>query len=270
MNDITLLKKNEISFFDILNFIWQSRKIFFITCAFGLVLAIFYIIITPKKYSAEAIINILTIPTSNTMRGSRVEELANIQAMLSYENQFDDRLLNDCATQNDNLPKMVKAIALKGTSGSFKLVVTASTATIASSCTKSIGDFILKKQQDFYEFQLGRMKNRVEVLNSRLSKDRAWLLKLNPSHNLVAPIYFELQKQIRILEDEKDRLEALMDTPLDSNSLVFAVNSSEKPIYPKALNVLILGFIGGFIVGFLISFLSKYIPKFGFRFNKYQ
>lgn len=270
MNHNTVFTKDPISFFDVLNFIWQSRKIFFITCTLGLVLAVFYLIFTPKQYSAEAVINILMMPSTNNLRGSGIEGLNDIKEVLSPGNNFNNRLLNDCATQNDNLPKMVKVTPLRDTLSSVKLVVMASTSSIASSCAKSIGDFILKNEQDLYEFRLGKMKKRLEVLNSRLSQDRALLTRLSSLSNSVAPTYYELQKDMRILEDEKDELETLMARPQDYTSVKFSVNSSEKPTDPKTLIVLILGFIGGFIVGFLISFLSKYIPKFGFRFNKYQ
>lgn len=263
-------RNNSILFRDILVFLKIGWRWFIVGGVLGLVCAVTYLVLTPKKFEAMAIIQPATVGVSyaNTARGAEVEPIGETLERLKLASFYDDALVQICqATSSQRLAESVISSQVKG-NWLIKLSYRAPSREVAEACVNAVMAQLVKSQLQVaapliekIEEVLVSTERRLSETESLLSMHKKRITSMDPGLETLA---FLLSKQdntaglTKLILELKIQLSAPMTQPMKFLEPVYA---SVEPAFPKKLPALAAGFFGGLLLGGLVFFLSQSWPK---------
>lgn len=258
---------DEISIWDVVNFLKDGWRWLASGLLLGLACAIGYLVVTPKVYDATAILQPATVgmpTTTTTMKGAEVEPVAQTLERLKLPTFYTAELVRACeAPSMQALAGSVNASQVKGNS-LIQVGYRASSVAVAEACVNAVIAQLIKSQGSVaapliktLEEQLHatqRQLNEAEGFQSELEKravatsDSALLLvlALSKRENVV-----RLQK---LVGEQKVLLSVPVTQPMQ---LLEPIYAPEKPILPKKVPVLAGGLFGGLVLGGLAFFVRR-------------
>jgi len=262
-----LQNEDEISIWDVVNFMKDGWRWLAGGLLLGLVCAIGYLIVTPKVYDATAILQPATVGlpiTTTTMKGAEVEPVAQTLERLKLPTFYNDEVVKACqASSMQALASSVNPSQVKGNS-LIQVAYRASTVSVAEACVNAVIAHLIKSQAaaaapliKALEEQLQatqRQLNEAELFQTQLEK-RA--LAVSDSASLLVLALSKRENVVRLQKlvgEQKVLLSAPVTQPMQ---LLEPIHAPEKPVLPKKLPALAGGLFGGLVLGGLAFFVRR-------------
>jgi hypothetical protein len=268
----TLVDDNYRPVINAIYFLWSSRRIIVITTVLGVLLATFYILMTPKQYTAKTQIIMAQIAGSdkNIMPfGANIEEPIALINRLSLPTSYGIDQIEACGLSGAQKPleamaKIPKWNAPRGVAGIVEVSVTSSTTKIAKDCIESLFLLIQGTQEKKIaayikeaEEKLAGYQRRIEAYKKHAPNvmgDQSKEITYSATWNE----YVLMVEQVLILRNLIGFAEA------HGASLAMPIYVDETPVAPKITSLLAGGFFWGLIIGIFIAYLKSIFSKIYF------
>jgi len=261
---------DELSLWDILNFLKEGWLWLVFGLAGGLAGAVGFVVVSPAQFEAMAIVQPATVglpttTTTTTTKGAEVEPVAQTLERLKLPTFYDETMLQACqAPSRLALSGSVKASQVKGNS-LIQVSYRASSIAVAEACVNAVVEQLTQSQtsiaeplQKTLEEQLVLTKKQLtesESFQAQLEKratssaDGASFLMLNTLSKRE-----EIVRLQKVLVEQKVQLSAPLTQPMQ---LLEPIYAPDKPVAPKKLPVLTGGLFGGLVLGALVFFVRR-------------
>lgn len=267
------LDASEISLLDILNFLKRAYKTICIFGVIGLVIAIIYLVVTPKQYEAVAQITMAQIGAANNNNnninplGVNIEEPAPLIARLSSPTSFTPQVIAACGLQDQAnaalaLSKSIKLTIPKGVANVVELKTFGPSPQAAQECNLAVFELIKTTQSQIVAPYIADAKLMLDDDIERLAKAKDLLAKADKSGSAIGAAYLSTRDEIRYLLDEITAFKNVVTSNQNrATRLVSPVYAGDTPIAPKKRNTLAAGLFGGLFLGLLIAMGRSMIAK---------
>jgi len=263
---MNLPQDDEISLWDIVNFlkegwVWLSGGLIA-----GLIGAVGFVVVSPTQYEASAVIQPATVgmPTT-TMKGAEVEPVAQTLERLKLATFYTDELVKICqATNRQSLAAAIKASLVKG-NALIQLNYRASSAAVAEACVNAVVGQLTQSQTTISEPLIKTLEEQLVLTKKQLteaegfqaqlekratsSADGASLLMLNTLSKRE-----EIARLQKLVVDQKVQMSPPITQPMQ---LLEPIYVPDRAVFPKLLPVLAGGLFGGLVLGGLVFFVRR-------------
>lgn len=259
---------DELSLWDILNFLKEGWLWLVFGLAGGLAGAVGFVVVSPAQFEAMAIVQPATVglpTTTTTTKGAEVEPVAQTLERLKLPTFYDETMLQACqAPSRLALSGSVKASQVKGNS-LIQVSYRAPSIAVAEACVNAVVGQLTQSQtsiaeplQKTLEEQLALTRKQLteaEGFQAQLEKratssaDGASLLMLNTLSKRE-----EIVRLQKVLVEQKVQLSAPLTQAMQ---LLEPIYAPDKAVAPKKLPVLAGGVFGGLVFGGLVFFVRR-------------
>lgn len=256
---------DEISLLDILRFFKVTYKTILVFGVVGLVIAVGYLAVTPKKYEAIAQIAMAQIGAANNSNnnlnplGVNIEEPSLLIARLSSPTSFTRQVLSSCgmdesADPGATLAKKIKLVPPKGVANVVELKTFGQSPEAASTCAHEIFELIKGTQAQILAPYIEEAKTKLADDEGRLIKAKDLVAKADKTGQAVGAAYLSTRDEIRYLLDEITSLKNVVTSNQSrATRLIAPVYASDTPVAPKKHIVLMAGLLCGLFLGLLLA-----------------
>lgn len=238
----------------------------------GLVTAIAYLAITPKRYEAIAQIAMAQVGAPNNSNnlnplGINIEEPSLLISRLSSPTSFTPQVLDICkmdeaSNPGASLAKAINLVPLKGVANVVELKTFASSPQDARSCAQAIFELIKTTQTQIVAPYVEEAKTKLLDYEGRLQKAKDLIAKADKSGSVMGAVYLSTRDEIHFLLDEIATLKNVVTSNKSrATRLIAPIFASDIPISPKKRIVLAGGLVGGLFLGLLIALARQVIYK---------
>lgn len=259
---------DEISLWDIVNFLKEGWTWLAGGLVLGLVGAVGFVGLSPAQYEATSIVQPATVgmpTTTTTTRGAEVEPVAQTLERLKLPTFYDEVMMQACqATSRQALSGSVKASQVKGNS-LIQVSYRAPTKAVAEACVNAVVAQLTQSQKAIAEPLLKTLEEQLVLTKKQLteaesfqgqlekratsSADSTSLLMLNTLTKRE-----EIVRLQKVLVEQKVQLSPPLTQPMQ---LLEPIYAPERPVAPKKLPVLAGGLFGGLVLGGLVFFVRR-------------
>lgn len=236
----------------------------------GGLLAAAYLWITPKQYEAQALF------LGAKVQGVELESAALLQERIKFASFYGPEDYARCGlgdqtgdSQGELLARSVQTMVVKGTD-TLLLSYKAQSRQLAEDCLSTVVNKLINFQNKTLEISLLSAKKQLESAQAQLKQmeQRSAFDKQPTAAGTSDAKFNQLVWQLFEMS-RKGEVESLRSTifsqilaqaePLTRPaSLVAPIHSSNNPVFPKKLRVLLIGILGGFLVGGSSFFVLRY------------
>ena len=262
--------EDEISLWDIVNFLKEGWTSLAGGLVLGLVGAVGFVVVSPTQYEATAVIQPATVgmpttTTTTTTKGAEVEPVAQTLERLKLATFYSEALVQACQAPSAlALTGGVKASQVKGNS-LIQVSYRAPSTAVAEACVNAVVAQLVKSQTATAEPVIKTLEEQLVLTRKQLteaesfqgqlekravsSSDGASLLMLNALSKRE-----EIVRLQKLLVEQKVQLSAPLTQPMQ---LLEPIYTPEKAVAPKKLPVLAGGQFGGLVLGGLAFFVRR-------------
>lgn len=257
---------DEISLLDILDFFKKSWKVITVCGFLGPILAVAYLLLTPKQYEAVAQIAMAQISATNNNNnnnlnplGVNIEEPSLLIARLSQPTSFPAQVLGACGVDEGvnaaaKLSKSIKLATPKGVANVVELKTFGKSSEAALTCAQAIFEQIKTTQAQIVAPYIADAKIKLDDDIERLQKAKDLVAKADKSGSAMGAAYLSTRDEIRFLLDEITALKNVVTTNQSrATRLIAPIYASDTPIAPKKRVALAAGLFGGLFLGLMLA-----------------
>lgn len=261
---------SEISLLEILFFLKQVYKTILIFGAFGLVAAVIYLAVTPKKYEAVAqfaMAQIAASNNSNNSTGTNIEGPALLIARLSSPTSFTPETIAACGFEdqphaNTLLAKEIKLVPGRSAPDIAELKTFGTSPAVAMGCANSVFNLIQKTQAQIVAPYTEEAKIKLVDDEGRLDKVKEFLSRSDKGGLATSAAYLSTRDEMRYLLDEIAILKNIISINQSRvTRLIAPIYVSDVPIEPRKVFTLMVGLFGGLFLGLLIALGKQMIAR---------
>lgn len=266
-----LQNNDEISIWDIVNFLKEGWRWLAGGVLAGAVGAVGFIVLSPAQYEATAIIQPATVgmpattTTTTTTKGAEVEPVVQTLERLKLPTFYSEALIEACrAPSAVSLASSVKASQVKGNS-LIQVSFRADTVAAATACVNAVVERLATSQATLAAPMIKTLEEQVAIIRQQLNEAEAFQAQLEKrtvaSPNDVSLLMLnalskreEVARLQKLLTDQKVQLSAPLTQPLQ---LLEPVYAPDRAVFPKKLPTLAGGLLGGLVFGGLVFFVRR-------------
>lgn len=259
---------DELSLWDVLNFLKEGWRWLAGGLVLGLIGAVGFVLISPAQFEATAVIQPATVgmpTTTTTTKGSEVEPVAQTLERLKLATFYSEASVQACQAPSAlALTGGVKASQLKGNS-LIQVSYRAPSIAVAEACVNAVVGQLTQSQSSIAEPLLKTLEEQLLLTRKQLteaegfqaqlekratsSADGASLLMLNTLSKRE-----EIVRLQKALVEQKVQLSAPLTQPMQ---LLEPIYAPERAVAPKKLPLLAGGLFGGLVLGGLLFFVRR-------------
>lgn len=262
-----LQSDDEISIWDVVNFLKYGWRWLAGGLLLGLACAIGYLVVTPKVYDATAILQPATVgmpTTTTTMKGSEVEPVAQTLERLKLPTFYTAELLKVCeAPSIQALAGSVNASQVKGNS-LIQVGYRASSVAVAEACVNAVIAQLIKSQASVAAPLIKTLEEQLHVTQRQLNEAEGFQSQFEKrdvaTSDSASLLVLALSKRENVVRLQKlvGEQKVLLSVPLTQPmQLLEPVYAPDKPVLPKKAPVLAGGLFGGLALGGLVFFVRR-------------
>lgn len=260
---------NEISFSDVVNFLKEGWCWLVGGLLLGLACAFAYLLVTPKKYEAQALFQ------GAKVLGADLESSAQLIERLKFPTFYAPEQLKACDIPVDNLAvvlaKRINPVLLKGTN-ILQVSYQARSREMAIQCLDAVMDRVIDAQSKQSSAALEGAKRQLELTKAQLAEaehiqsmlDKRSMGSLDAADakfsQTVLLLSATLSKKEEIQRLRKSVLEQManLEPPYTQPAeLIEPIYASDAAVLPKRLPALAGGGLGGLVLGGLAFFVRR-------------
>ena len=261
-----LQNEDEISIWDVVNFLKDGWRWFACGILAGGVGAVGFVLVTPAQYEATAIIQPTSVGMSaTTTKGGEVEPVVQTLERLKLATFYTDTLVQSCqAASRQGLAANVKASQVKG-NALIQVSYRASSAANAEACVNAVVEQLAKSQTTIAEPVIKTLEEQLVLTKKQLTEAEAFQAQLEKrvvssadSASLLMLSALSKREEIarlqKLLIEQKGQLSAPLT---QSMQLLEPIYAPERAVAPKKLPILVGGLFGGLVLGGLVFFVLR-------------
>lgn len=260
---------DEISLWDIVNFLKEGWLWLVGGLALGLVGAVVFLLITPKQYEAQALFQ------GAKVLGAELESSAQLIERLKFPTFYGSEQISACgitaAEPMVALAKKIKPMVLKGTN-ILQVSFSAPESKNAVACLNAVMERVIHGQNQLSAASLENAKRQLELTKGQLADaERLQLMLEKRSMGSLDAADTKFSQTVLLIStsiSKKDQIAGLRKSVLDqmanlespatrSAELVAPIYAPENAVFPKKLPVLAGGLFGGLVLGGLVLFVRR-------------
>lgn len=264
-----LQNDDELSIWDVVNFLKEGWRWLAGGLLLGLACAIGFLLVTPKKYEAQALFQ------GAKVLGSDLEATQQLIERLKFPTFYTPEQLKACDIPADNpatvLAKRINPVLLKGTN-ILQVTYQARSSEMAIHCLDSVMNRIIDSQNKQSSAVLEGAKRQLELTKTQLAEAeqiQSTLEKRSMGSLDAADTKFSqtvllmstsLSKKDQIASLRRSVLEqmASLEPPATRPAaLIEPIYAPDAAVSPKRLLVLAGGLFGGLVLGGLVFFVRR-------------
>ena len=260
---------DEISIWDVVNFLKEGWRWLAGGLLLGLVCALAYVLVMPKKYEAQALFQ------GAKVLGSDLEATQQLIERLKFPTFYTPDQLKACDIPADNpavvLAKRINPVLLKGTN-ILQVTYQARSSEMAVQCLDAVMDRVIDSQNQQSSAALESAKRQLQETKSQLAEveriqsvlDKRSMGSLDAADakfsQTVLLMSASLSKKDQIATLRKSILEqmASIEPPATRPAqLIEPIYAPSAEVSPKKLPALVGGLVGGLVLGGLVFFVRR-------------
>ena len=230
-------------------------------CTIGLLGMTGFLMLTPSKYEATAVIQPATIGMVVAMTATTVEPIVQTIERLKLVTFYGDELVKACqATSAKKLAEDVKVSLLKGNT-LLSVSYRANSVETAKSCVVKIVGRLAQSQSEISAPLINELDNQLASTKQQIEDTERFLAQnekqLSPAANGALLFMLkreELMNMKKLYREQRLQLVEPLTRPLQ---LLEPVDAPQKAVSPKKLLIVAGGFIGGLFAGLLALFINR-------------
>ncbi len=263
---------DEISLWDIVNFLKEGWRWLAGGLVLGLLGAVGFVMMSPSRYEATAVIQPATVgmpttttTTTTTTKGAEVEPVAQTLERLKLATFYTAELLQVCqAPSGAALAGSVKASQVNGNS-LIQVSYRAPSTAVAEACVNAVVAQLSQSQQAIAEPLLKTLEEQLVLTKKQLTEAESYQGQLEKratssadSTSLLMLNTLTKREEIvrlqKLLVEQKVQLSPPLTQPMQ---LLAPIYAPERAVAPKKLPVLAGGLFGGLVLGGLVFFVRR-------------
>lgn len=264
-----LQNDDELSIWDVVNFLKEGWRWLAGGLLLGLACALAYLLVTPKKYEAQALFQ------GAKVLGSDLEATQQLIERLKFPTFYTADQLKACDIPADNpatvLAKRINPVLLKGTN-ILQVTYQARSSEMAVQCLDAVMDRVIDSQNKQSSAALESAKRQLQETKSQLAEveriqsvlDKRSMGSLDAADakfsQTVLLMSASLSKKDQIATLRKSILEqmASIEPPATRPAqLIEPIYAPSAAVSPKKLPALVGGLVGGLVLGGLVFFVRR-------------
>lgn len=264
-NEIQQTSGSEIGRPNMVNFFKYAPKSIMAGCLVGLLLAVAYVVLMPKKYEARWQIQMAKF-VSNSNSNSLVEEPAALTQRLRLPTAYTSDVrqgcgLDDSLEPSEYLDGLLRVNVVKGAPESVEMKVVLLSSEQATKCADALIGMIVTQQRSAIELHLSGRQSQLAAYQKALYEEQRQLGRLK-STELGNFGYLAQLNQMSWLRARIDALkEEIALSQLHPAKLVAPIFAPSKPVSPKVGLSLVLGALLGALIGLLYALGREGVHK---------
>lgn len=262
---------DELSLWDIVNFLKESWRWLAGGLIAGLIGAVGFIVISPTQYEASAVIQPATVglpttaTTTTTTKGAEVEPVAQTLERLKLATFYTEDLLKACqVTNRQKLAAALKATLVKG-NALIQLSYRAPSVAVAEACMNAVVQKMTQSQVAIAIPIVETLKENLKLTQRRLSEVEAFQAQLEKrtaastdGTSLIMLNALSKREEIarlqKLVVDQKVQMSPPITQPMQ---LLEPIYVPDRAVFPKLLPVLVGGLFSGLVLGGLVFFVRR-------------
>lgn len=229
-------------------------------CAIGLLGAMGFLMLTPSKYEAVAVLQPAAIGMSVSTT-TAVEPIAQTTERLKLVKFYDNDVVTACqAGSAKDLADGVKVSVIKG-NDLISLSYRANSVAQTEACMSKIVDHLIKSQVNIstpmlkeLEDQLASTEQEINDAKSFLMQNEKTLSSAQTGAVLLILKREELIKLQKLYREQRIKLTEPLTKPM---KLLGPIYTSERPVSPRKRETVVAGLIAGLFLGLLALFIYR-------------
>lgn len=266
--------EDEISLFDIFNFLQENWKTIAGVGLAGAVGASAYLAITPPQFESKVQIEMAQVHNSGSGSGSGSKNAntlgINIEApemlveRLKQPTTYTQEVIQACGVQDQMRPSeemasLINASVPQKLSTVVEITIRRGTPELAMQCATAVFKMVHAQQAALYKPYLDESQKLLATLQARLKENQDFLAKMNmagPSQM----VYLASRDETLYLMNQINSLEQAISQHTETR-LVAPAYASPKAVFPKKTHTLLLGAISGLMFGLFVAMMRKALVK---------
>ena len=259
---------DEISLWDIVDFLKEGWRWLGGGLLLGLVCAVAFVLVAPKKYEAQALFH------GAKVLGSELESSAQLIERLKFPTFYGGEQVKACDNPTDNpaavLAKQINPVILKGTN-ILQVTSQARNSELAVQCLDAVMDQVIAAQNKQSFAALEGAKRQLELTKAQLAEaERVQLMFDKRSMGSLDAADAKFSQTVLLLSatlSKKEEIQRLRKSVLEQMTmleppytqpaeLIEPIYAPGLAVFPKKLPVLVGGGFGGLVLGGL-AFLVR-------------
>ncbi len=269
------IQRDEISLKEIIDFLMDSWKSFFVGGLLGLLASCAYLIVSPNQYQATAQIQMAQINASNNNNnnsnsnsnsnplGVNIEEPGLLMARLKLPTTYSAEVIKACGFENTSSPaeslvSSAKFSVVKGVGSMIELRINRDSKENAINCAEALFESIKSSQNQIIKPYIEESKALLVKYEARLANFQALMSRVEKSGSALSAMYLANRDEVKFLTEEILRLNTFITTTDTRQAkLVSPIYAADAPVFPKKTISLIIGLIVGVFLGLLFVMGKK-------------
>lgn len=258
---------DEISLWDIVDFLKDGWHWLAGGLAVGLLGAVGFVLVTPAKYEATAIVQPATVglpAVASISRSTEVEPAAQTLERLKLPTFYNEALLQTCQVSSTQaLASTVKASQMKG-NALIQVSYRAPSVAVAEACVNAVVVQLAQSQAMIAKPMINTLEAQLTLTRQRLTEAEAFLQaekRVSHAVDMTSLLILnalskrgEIAQLQQLLLEQKVQLSAPLTQPLH---LLEPIYIPEQPVFPKRLPAVLGGAFGGLVLGGLVFLVRR-------------
>lgn len=261
-------KEDELSLWDIVNFLKEGWRCLAGGLVAGLVGAVGFVLMSPVQFEATAVIQPATVgmpTTTSTMKGAEVEPVAQTLERLKLATFYSEALVQTC--QAPSALALTGGVTISQVKGNSLIQVSyrAPSTAVAEGCVNAVVAQLADSQAAMAAPLIKTMEEQLALTRTLLAKAESFQGQLEKraitssdgASLLMLSILSKREEIVRLeksMIEQKIQLSAPLTQPVQ---LLEPIYAPEKAVAPKKMPVLAGGLFGGLVLGGLVFFVRR-------------
>jgi hypothetical protein len=266
-SDTTSNFDDELTLFDIVEFLQDSWKTIVGFTVFGIATAGIFFWFTPKQFEGIAQIKMAQIAfpdDRNGFQGVNVEEPQQLLSRMAFPGSYSKEAIMRCGKADEKdadvaLANELKFSIPKGVNGVVNIRLRTASKETSQACIDAIYQLIKTAQAQLTAPLIDETKKNLGINEEQLNRAIQIIVKADDSGAALSAVYLSTRDEIRYRLDQITTLQGAL-TKYDSLSthLIAPIYVKSEPVFPQLHNSLLLGFLLGGFLGLLVAVVGNW------------
>ncbi len=262
----TPTQEDDISLSDSINFLLKSWRTIALMGLLGFIFAIAYLLVIPKKYQAIAQIQMaqIAVNTGSNQLGINVEDPNLLLFRLKLPTTYSSKEIKACGLKDAPFPSEVlvsniRFSNVKNLNSIIEIKVDSYSHEVAMSCAQALFEAIKSSQHEIAQSFIEEYKALLVKYDDKFRNEKLYMgPRTGESETFFSAEFLSSRDAVKLVIEEIFRINVLIKSAeMRQAKLVSPIYASNKPIFPKNKESLIVGLISGLFLGLLIVIGKK-------------
>lgn len=260
---------DELSLFDVFDFLLNNRLIIAAAVVAGILLAAIYLLLAPPVYEATLQVEMARLGSNGgglvsdrDVRGTPVEDARLLVERLRLPSTYSGNSIKACNLQDAPFPSKtlaneIRSKVIKDVGSVAEITVPGKSQDAAKVCALTIFEMIQQQQNTLLSPYIREARENKASLEARLKDNQEFLEKMDKTV-VQSAVYLAKRDESIWLMTEIANIERSLRKNFETR-LVSPIYSTSRPVFPNFGLTLTIAALTGLILGIMLAFLRSQI-----------